>query len=71
MWGILYPTLNMEKHRRSRSIALVCAMLAGVFVLKLVVLSQLRNHPMTQPGSGLDTTAYVELAKKVLGGKLE
>ena len=68
MWGILYPALNMEKSRRPRSVALVCAMLAGVFVLKLVVLLQLRDHPMTQPNSGLDTTAYVELAKKVLDG---
>ena len=43
-------------------------MLAGVFVLKLVVLLQLRDHPLTQPDSGLDTTAYVDLAKQVLDG---
>src|SRR6266849_1604533 len=42
--------------------------LAAVFVLKLVVLLQLRNHPLTQPDAGLDTTAYVELARKVLDG---
>jgi tetratricopeptide (TPR) repeat protein len=42
--------------------------LSAVFVLKLIVLSQLRNHPLTQPDAGLDTTAYVDLAKQVLDG---
>jgi tetratricopeptide (TPR) repeat protein len=58
----------MKKKGGSRFAARVCAMLAAVFVLKLVVLLQLRNHPMTQPDSGLDTTAYVQLANKVLAG---
>lgn len=43
-------------------------LLGLVFVLKLVVLLQLRDHPLTSPDAGLDTTAYVELAKKVLAG---
>jgi tetratricopeptide (TPR) repeat protein len=42
--------------------------LALVFVLKLVVLLQLKDHPLTQPDAGLDTTAYVNLAKAVMGG---
>ena len=42
--------------------------LAAVFVLKLVVLFQLRDHPLTQPDAGLDTTAYVDLAKQVIDG---
>ncbi len=46
----------------------VFVMLAGVFVLKLVVLLELRDHPMTQPNAGLDTTAYVDLAKRVVDG---
>jgi tetratricopeptide (TPR) repeat protein len=41
-----------------------------VFVLKLVVLLQLRDHPLTQPDAGLDTTAYVQLAKQVVDGNL-
>ncbi len=45
-------------------------LLAGVFVLKLIVVLQLRNHPLVQPDVGLDTTAYVDLAKKVLAGDL-
>ena len=58
----------MEMKGRSVAAARMCALLAAIFVLKLVVLLQLRNHPMTQPNSGLDTTAYVELANKVLAG---
>src|SRR5204863_10044738 len=58
----------MEKKRRSFSGARVCAMLAAVFVMKLIVLLQLRGHPMTQPNAGLDTTAYADLANRVLGG---
>jgi len=38
------------------------------FVLKLIVLLQLKDHPLTAPDAGLDTTAYVELAKKVVDG---
>ena len=38
------------------------------FVLKLVVLLQLKDHPLTAPDSGLDTTAYVNLANRVLDG---
>ena len=45
-------------------------MLVGVFVLKLVVLFQLRDHPLTSPDAGLDTTAYVDLARRVLAGDL-
>ena len=44
--------------------------LAVVFLLKLVVLLQIKDHPLTQPDAGLDTTAYVELAKKVVDGNL-
>ena len=39
-----------------------------VFILKLVVLLQLRDHPLTQPDAGLDTTAYAQLAQQVLDG---
>ena len=43
-------------------------LLAGVFILKLIVVLQLKDHPLVQPDVGLDTTAYVDLAKKVLAG---
>jgi len=43
-------------------------LLAGLFVLKLILIRQLKDHPLIQPGSGLDTTAYVTLAQQVIGG---
>lgn len=42
--------------------------LAAVFVLKLAVMLQLKDHVLTQPDAGLDTTAYVALAHRVLNG---
>src|SRR5260221_506081 len=46
------------------------AFLAAAFVLKLAVMVQLKDHVLTQPDAGLDTTAYVLLARRVLGGEL-
>jgi tetratricopeptide (TPR) repeat protein len=45
-------------------------LLGGVFVLKLVVLLQLKDHPLTSPAAGLDTTAYADLARRVAAGDL-
>jgi 4-amino-4-deoxy-L-arabinose transferase-like glycosyltransferase len=46
-------------------------LLAGiVFVLKLLVVFQLKDHPLLQPDVGLDTAAYAELARRVLAGDL-
>jgi tetratricopeptide (TPR) repeat protein len=42
----------------------------GVFVLKLLALLQLKDHPLIQPDAGLDTTAYVKLAAQVLAGNV-
>jgi len=42
--------------------------LAAVFAVKLVVALQFDAHPLLQPDTGLDTTAYVELAKRVVAG---
>jgi tetratricopeptide (TPR) repeat protein len=44
--------------------------LAAVFLIKLAVLLQLKDHPLVQPDAGLDTTAYAELARRVLAGDL-
>src|SRR4026207_539936 len=44
--------------------------LAGVFILKTAVALQLGAHPLLQPDTGLDTTAYVDLAKRVAAGDL-
>ncbi len=42
--------------------------LGAAFLLKLVVVFQLKDHPLLQPDAGLDTTAYVDLARRVIGG---
>lgn len=42
--------------------------LAAVLMLKIGVALQLDRHPLLQPDTGLDTTAYVELAKRVVAG---
>ncbi len=44
--------------------------LAAVFALKLLVVWELKDHPLLRPDAGLDTTAYVTLAQRVLRGDL-
>ena len=45
-------------------------LLGAAFALKLLVLLQLKDHPLTSPDAGLDTTAYAELARRVAAGDL-
>jgi tetratricopeptide (TPR) repeat protein len=45
-------------------------LLGAVFVLKLLVVLQLRDHPLLQPDVGLDTAAYAGLARRVVSGDL-
>lgn len=47
---------------------LVLLVLTVVFALKLVVLIQLKDHPLLAPEAGLDTTAYMQLAERVMAG---
>ena len=42
--------------------------LPAVFAAKLVVVLQLRDHPLLQPDAGVDTTIYTRLAASVAGG---
>jgi tetratricopeptide (TPR) repeat protein len=44
--------------------------LAAVFAIKVIVALQLDAQPLLQPDTGLDTTAYAELAKRVVSGDL-
>jgi 4-amino-4-deoxy-L-arabinose transferase-like glycosyltransferase len=39
-----------------------------VFLLKLIVMAQLRDHPLLQPDAGLDTSSYIQLSQRVLAG---
>src|SRR5947207_9965167 len=52
---------------RARPLA---AFLAAVFALKLAVMLPLKDHVLTQPDAGLDTSAYVALAERVRGGDI-
>ncbi|HYN10561.1 MAG TPA: tetratricopeptide repeat protein [Vicinamibacterales bacterium] len=42
--------------------------IAIAFLIKAVVLAQLHDHPLLQPQGELDTTTYVELARRVAEG---
>jgi len=44
------------------------AALASVFLVKLLVVLQLKDHPLLQADAGLDTTVYLDLARRVLDG---
>ncbi|HYT67615.1 MAG TPA: hypothetical protein VEL51_14395 [Vicinamibacterales bacterium] len=46
------------------------AFLCGVFAVKLIVLSQLQDHPLLQPEGALDAAEYVRLARRVIDGDL-
>ena len=61
--------MAVKAPNRVQKCKLVC-FLAGVFVLKLVVVLQLRHHPLVQPDVGLDTAAYAELARRVVAGDI-
>ncbi|HKS23744.1 MAG TPA: glycosyltransferase family 39 protein [Thermoanaerobaculia bacterium] len=43
-------------------------LLLALFAVKLVVAVQFDRHPLLQPDTGLDTSAYVELAQRVSAG---
>ena len=45
-------------------------LLAAVFAVKAIVLAQLQHHPLLEPDGGVDSAAYVALARRVLGGEL-
>jgi 4-amino-4-deoxy-L-arabinose transferase-like glycosyltransferase len=47
---------------------LLIAFLAAAFLVKLAVMIQLKDHVLTQPDAGLDTTTYAALAGRVLQG---
>lgn len=46
------------------------AIVAVALAVKVIVVAQLADHPMLSEQSGLDTTAYAELARRIVGGDL-
>jgi tetratricopeptide (TPR) repeat protein len=53
---------------RDRTPVLLAGFLAAVFLAKLVVALQLKDHILLQPDAGLDTTTYMSLALRVVSG---
>ena len=60
---------DLDPGKPIRRIALF-VLLGCAFAFKLLVVYQLKDHPLTQPDAGLDTTAYANLANRVLGGDI-
>jgi len=58
----------MNRHKSRSNASWHAWGLAAVFALKLVVVLQLRDHPLLQPDVGLDTAAYADLARRVAEG---
>jgi len=56
-----------ERQAAARGLFLL---LTIAFTVKFAVMLQLKNHVLTQPDAGLDTTTYVSLAQQVLRGDL-
>lgn len=46
----------------------IAAVVGIAFIVKLIIWWQLADHPMLHADSGLDTTAYAELARRVANG---
>ena len=61
---------RQPEQRRANSWALP-ALLAAVFGIKLLILTQLQDHPLLQPEGALDAAAYVGLARRVVAGDLQ
>ena len=61
-------TSSSSSRDSSRVFLLGC--LTATFLIKLLVVVQLRDHPLLQPDVGLDTAAYVELADRVRTGDI-
>lgn len=65
--GGVKPRLSDRPAALSRT-RLALLALAAAFALKLAVMLQLSEHVLTQPDAGLDTTAYVALAERIVRG---
>jgi Flp pilus assembly protein TadD/4-amino-4-deoxy-L-arabinose transferase-like glycosyltransferase len=57
-----------ERPDRSTLWLRLAAFLLATFLIKLVVVWQLADHVLLQPGNVMDSNAYFELAKRVVGG---
>jgi 4-amino-4-deoxy-L-arabinose transferase-like glycosyltransferase len=58
------------RQRRQRSNLRLVGLLTAVVALKITIVFQLQDHPLLQPDAGLDSAAYVRLARQVAAGDL-
>lgn len=66
--GIGHSSLRPRGGQRTISKLLIVLIFGFALIQKLVVVWQIRLAPSVDPWSGLDTTAYVELAERVISG---
>lgn len=66
--GISDVTAGSQERQGTVPILLLVCFFGFCLIQKIVVIFQLRHHPLVQTGAGLDTTAYAELAERVIGG---
>lgn len=62
--------MNRSAKKSVRVWPRLVAFLAATFAVKLIILTQLQSQPLLQPDAGLDTSAYLQLARRVIGGDL-
>ncbi len=55
---------------RAPTVRALTITVVGALAVKLVILAQLADHPLLSPDSGLDTTAYADLARRLAAGDL-
>lgn len=55
---------------RAPTVRALTITVVGALAIKLVILAQLADHPLLGPDSGLDTTAYAELARRIASGDI-
>ena len=70
MSRMLTAPIRRVKPKGTAMTVAVSFFLVVVFAAKLLVVWQLRDHPLLHPDSGLDTTAYANLAQQVVAGDL-
>lgn len=74
-WGysLIDDPRNAMNDRRTMFRALthpLAIVITVALMIKLIIVAQLADHPMLSADSGLDTTAYAELARRIVSGDI-
>ena len=62
--------MPLSMKRTVRDLYALPLFLAAVLAIKILIVWELKDHPLLRPGAGLDTTAYVTLAQRVVAGDM-